>query len=479
MHAGSQSRRMNRAIVALSVTRHNSTFSERDSIVVSPRRQVSSAASCVFPYMLTLEETELLCKVEGEAPIGRMMRRYWLPILPTADLVAGGAPRRVRLLGENLVAFRDSAGRVGLLDENCPHRGASLVLARNEECGLRCLYHGWKIAADGRVLETPPEPEELDFKDKVRATTYAVHEAGGLVWAYLGEPAPEPPFSDFEFTHAPESRVLTLHAVVDCNWVQNLEGVIDSAHSNYLHSNAIQPKAVGGTSVVRPDAGVDRPSNDGAPRIEAQDTDYGYRYAAIRKPIVDADKNHYVRVTLFIAPCFAMFPAPDGFAYLQAFVPVDDDHCHFFFVQLKRDEPFTAEERTLRASRAGLLAGRDTDAHDRPVRNRTNNWLQDRAAMREGRWSGLAGVNLEDIAMQESMGAIYDRRKEHLGTSDIGVIRMRRLMLDAVRTFAADGRAPLGLAMPVPYARLRAEEATIPLARSWKEIGAFAGEPIA
>ena len=428
--------------------------------------------------MLTREENDLLTRVEGDAPMGKMLRRYWLPALLSAELEADGAPKRVRLLGENLVAFRDSNGRVGLLDENCPHRGASLVLARNEQCGLRCLYHGWKFDVDGRVLETPPEPDEHNFKDRVRAPGYPVREAGGLLWAYLGPPANEPAFPDFEFTHAPASHVLPMSAVESCNWAQGMEGVIDSAHTNYLHSNAVRPAETGKDgSKYQADAEISRPSNDGAPRIEAQNTAYGFRYAAIRKPLVDAESKRYIRITLFAAPCFAMFPAAQGWSFFQAFVPMDDTHTRFIFVMTKREEPFTEEQRFVHAHKSGLAPGVDLDADGRSIRRRENNWQQDRAAMKNGSFSGIEGVNIEDLAMQESMGAIYDRTKEHLGTSDVAVIRFRRLMLDSVRAFIADGRTPLGLTEPVAYEKLRAEEAMIPIHAPWQPIGAYAGEP--
>jgi len=246
-----------------------------------------------------------------------------------------------------------------------------------------------------------------------------------------------------------------------------------------LHSNAVRPADTGkGVSIYKEDANLERPSNDGAPKVEAQNTPYGFRYAAIRKPLVDADKNRYIRVTLFAAPCYAIFPAPDRWIFLQAFVPVDDTHTRFVFVMVKRDEPFTAEQRVTHAKRSGLLAGHDLGEEGRPIRNRANNWLQDREAMKGGSFSGITGVNTEDITMQESMGAIYDRSKEHLGTSDVAVIRMRRLMLDSLRAFIADGSTPLGLAEPVQYAKLRAEEAMIPIDAPWQTVGAFAGEPV-
>ena len=434
--------------------------------------------------MLTQEENDLLCRVEGNAPMGQMMRRYWLPACASAELETDGAPKRVRLLGENLVAFRDSAGKVGLLDENCPHRGASLVLARNEQCGLRCLYHGWKMDVDGKVLETPPEPDEHNFRDKVRAPAYRVREAGGMVWTYMGPPGTEPALPEFEFTGLPDSHTVIMKAFERCNWAQSLEGVIDSAHSNYLHSNGIKPvvSEVGITEMKGDDSlatiSVERPSTDGAPKIEAQNTSYGFRYGAIRRPTVDPDAKRYVRVTLFIAPMYVLFPATGaGWGNMQAFVPVDDEHLMFYFIKWRTTSPLTPEERETQKGFSGLRVGVELDENYRRKQRPENNWLQDRELMRSGgSFSGISGVNNEDMAMQESMGPIYDRSKEHLGTSDVAVIRMRRLMLDSVRRFQAGG-VPLGLEEPFDYRKLRAEEKIIPLEQPWQVVGAFAGEP--
>jgi phthalate 4,5-dioxygenase len=430
--------------------------------------------------MLSREENELLCRVGPDAPMGKMLRRYWIPAVLGADLVADGAPRRVRVLGEDLVAFRDSAGRVGLLDENCPHRGASLVLARNEACGLRCLYHGWKLDVSGRVVETPPEPDELNFRDRVRALAYPTYEAGGFVWAYLGPAGNEPPHCDLEFTTLPLDHVLIMTAREECNFIQTIEGVIDSAHSNYLHSKAIKPATGMATTVFAHNVlDLDRPSNDGAPIIEAQDTAYGFRYAAIRVPTHDADRSRYIRVTLFAAPFHAFIPAPDGWGFMQIFVPIDDEHTMFHFVRYRFDEPIDADARQRHLTWSGTRKGVDVDDEYRKVRTKANAWGQDRAAMASGEsFSGITGVNNEDFAVQESMGPLYDRRKEHLGTSDVAVIRMRRLMLDSVRRFTETGAPPLGLDRPIPYHRLRAEEKMIPLGAPWQAVGAFAGEPV-
>ena len=430
--------------------------------------------------MLTHEDNELLTRVGAGTAMGQTMRRYWLPALLSTELVAGGDPSRVRLLGEDLVAFRDRDGTVGLLDENCPHRGASLVLGRAEGCGLRCLYHGWLIAADGSVLETPPEPDELGFKDRVRARSYPVREFGGVLWAYLGPAEFEPPLPEFEFGTLTVENVIRMKARIACNWAQVVEGVIDSAHSNFLHSNVIKPARTA-SSILDPKLNIARPSNDLQPRLEVKNTKYGFRYAAIRKPIVEPELRKYVRTTLWMAPFYGMVPSAAGWGNLQAMVPIDDEHTMFYHFKYCYDAAISSEERVRHEEWLGVRLGADIDPADfRPRKNRENNWLQDRAAMQRGEsWSGLTGVTIEDVAVEESMGPIFDRTKEHLGACDVAVIRMRRLMLDSARALAEHGTAPHGLQHPVDYRRLRAEEAILPLDQPWEPIlSRYEDEPV-
>ena len=267
--------------------------------------------------MLTKEENDLLCRVGPERPMGRMMRRYWLPMLLSSDLDRDGDPKRVRLLGEDLVAFRDDAGQIGLLDERCPHRRASLVLGRNENGALECLYHGWRIHRSGKILDTPVEPEDSTFKDRIRATAYKTCEAGGAIWAYLGPAALEPAKPSFHFTQIAPNQVMIIRAHTRTNWAQGLEGVIDSAHTLLLHQDNVRPRAADRT--LREANGVShRPSVDTRPTMKTEDTSYGFRYGAIRRPIVDSDLQKYVRVSLFIAPIFAMFPQPEGWVGCKA-----------------------------------------------------------------------------------------------------------------------------------------------------------------
>ncbi len=423
--------------------------------------------------MLSKEKNELLCRVEGDAPMGQLMRRYWIPALASDDLVAGGGPKRVRLFGEDLVAYRSPDGSVGLIEEYCPHRRASMVLAKNEDCGLRCLYHGWLIDKNGTILETPAEPEDSKLKDRVKAVAYPVHEAGGLVWAYMGPKEQMPPHMDFEFTQMPSARVLIMQAREECNWAQTMEGVIDSAHSNYLHATEIRPKEGVAKTVQgdERDGHFARPSNDGAPKLEIQMQPYGFRYAAIRKPIIDPQSKKYVRVTLFVAPCYAIFPAPRGWGSMQAFVPIDDTHTKFYYIMWNYDADLTENMRAHYYQKHGVRVGIDMDNAYRKVASRENNWLQDRDAMREGRsQSGIPGINTEDFAVQESMGPIVDRSTENLGQSDLAVIHYRRLMLDAVEKFMTDGTLPPGLSEPVDFGKLKSAEAIVPLEADWTAV---------
>ena len=234
--------------------------------------------------MLSTEDNELLCRVEGDAPMGRLMRRHWIPACLSEEVaLRDGPPVRVRLLGEDLVAFRDTEGRIGVLDEHCPHRRASLALGRNEECGLRCLYHGWKVDVEGNVLEMASEPAESGFAHKVKHKAYPAREAGGFVWTYMGPAEAMPEFEPPAFAPTGETQVSIVKMHVACNWAQVLEGQIDSAHSSSLHSSDMRPARVDGAKAA--DTHWLRPSTDKAPRLKAERTGYGFHYAAIRRQI--------------------------------------------------------------------------------------------------------------------------------------------------------------------------------------------------
>ncbi len=419
--------------------------------------------------MLTAEENDLLCRVEGDAPMGTLMRSHWLPACMSEEVAdRDGAPVRVRLLGEDLVAFRDSEGHVGLIGEHCPHRGASLALGRNEECGLRCLYHGWKVDVHGNVMETPSEPPTSTLGRRVRHPAYPTREWGGFVWTYMGPPETLSEFQPPAFAPTPDTRVAIVKMHVACNWAQILEGAIDSAHSSTLHSTDMPAANV---DRALAEGGVwPRPSNDKAPRFEVETTSYGMRYAAIRKPINNAEALDYVRITCFVAPSTALIPPNNVYSLANVNVPMDDTNTMFYFIAWSDKGPGIDTEawRGFCHARVGV----DLDADYRRVRVLANNYLQDRAAMARGDHTGIPGIPTQDMAMWETMGPITDRSRERLGASDTAIVRFRKIMVDAARR-VANGEPAIGTTPPrVPLAQIRAFEGMVPKAVDWRTLGA-------
>ncbi len=424
--------------------------------------------------MLTAEENALLCRVEGDAPMGQMMRRHWVPAILSEQVAErDGTPIRVRLFGEDLVAFRDSDGRLGVLGEFCAHRKASLAFGRNEECGLRCLYHGWKFDVDGNVVEMPSEPQASGFADRVKHKAYPAREAGGFVWVYMGPAAGMPAFEAPPWAPTPEAKVSTTRIELPCNWAQVMEGQIDSAHSSSLHSSDMKP--VRSTTAQANSAFWTRPSTDKNPRIQVQLTNYGMRYAAIRRPIMNAQENDYVRITTYVAPFIALIPPNNSYNVASVIVPRDDESCYFHFIAWGYADTVVGQDEWRKF--CVLQPGVDLDDDFRPMlRHASNNYLQDRAAMKAGDFTGLPGIPNQDIAMWESMGKIADRTSERLGASDIAVIQFRRLMLDAVSRFR-QGAGTIGLIAPhLPLAKLRSYQGIVPKSENWRLLGAEAEE---
>ena len=424
--------------------------------------------------MLTHDENVTLTRVTGDAPMGQLMRRHWVPAALSEQLAEpGGTPVRLRLFGEDLVAFRDSEGRLGVLGEFCPHRKASLAFGRNEECGLRCLYHGWKFDVSGNVMEMPSEPRESGFADRVKHLAYPVQEAGGFVWTYMGPPASMPAFEPPPWAPTGAEQVSVMRIDLPCNWAQIMEGQIDSAHSSSLHSSDMRPARVASAGAL--DTHWTRPSTDKSPRIQVQITGYGMRYAAIRRPIMNAAVQDYVRVTTYVAPFTALIPPNSTYNVASVIVPKDDTSSYFHFIAW--GDPATCIGTDAWRKFCVAEPGVDLDADFRPaLRHAHNDYLQDRAAMKEGSFTGLPGIPNQDIAMWESMGRIADRTAERLGASDIAVIQFRRLMLDAVARFT-DGADPIGLSQPrVAQARLRSYQGLVAKTEDWRTLGASSEE---
>jgi nitrite reductase/ring-hydroxylating ferredoxin subunit len=374
-----------------------------------------------------------LTRVGPGTPMGNLLRRYWTPAFMSEQLTEpGGAPVRVRLMGENLVGFRDPLGKLGLVKENCPHRGASLAYGRNELGGLRCLYHGWKISPEGSVLETPAEPSEPTFARKICHPSYPLHEAGGLIWAYMGPAEFKPVFPRFPWLNLKPPHLLVAKIYQDTNYLQGVEGDVDPAHPNYLHRDFdVEQNAswggAGWNSVLQL-------MNDGAPQIQCEETPYSFRVAAIRRS--GDPKMQYVRVFEHCAPFYTYIAAgPHEPRLFKAWQPIDDNRCYTFYIHYDFKKPIDAE-----ASYRNW--GHRTSPPDyRPAQNIGNMHLQDRDSMRRN-FSGIDGAAIQDIAMQEGMGPVYDRSEEHLGTSDKAVIFYRRLMLRWLRDMEAGKPLP-------------------------------------
>ena len=423
--------------------------------------------------MLTHEENEVLCRVEGDAPMGRLMRRHWVPALLSEQLVENdGAPVRVRLFGEDLVAFRDTQGKIGVLGELCLHRRASLFFGRNEECGLRCLYHGWKFDVDGNVVERVSEPPASGFAGKVKHKAYPTREAGGFIWVYMGPEDRMPVFELPPWAPTLETKISIVKIDLPCNWAQIMEGNIDSAHSSSLHSSSIRPAQV--TTAGATATHWTRPSTDKNPRLRVQLTNYGFRYAAIRQPIADAQTHDYVRVTVFVAPFTALIPPNTSYNVTTVIVPKDDVSSYFHLIAWGNDD--CIEQETWRKFCVAQVGIDLDDNYRRIARDKRNNYLQDREAMKLGDFTGVPGIPNQDIMMWESMGPITDRTGERLGASDIAVVQFRRLMIDAARKHATDGEA-IGLTSPhIAQAELRSYQGIVPKTEDWRKLGASTEE---
>ena len=408
--------------------------------------------------MAAAHDVMTLTRVGPGTPMGNLLRRYWIPALMSEQLSEpGGAPTRVRLLGENLVAFRSPDGRIGLVEENCPHRGASLAYGRNELGGLRCLYHGWKINADGAVVETPAEPPESTFAKRICHTAYKVREAGGIVWTYMGSRDKEPVFPRFPWLNLKPPHLLIAKIYQDCNYLQGLEGDIDPAHPNYLHKDlTIDDNAswrgAGWNS-------IHSLMYDGVPEIFCEETPYSMRVAAVRRT-PDASFK-YVRIFESCAPFYSFVAAgPHESRLFKAWHPIDDERCYTFYIHFDPNRPIDAE-----AAYRNWGHRTAPPSYKTPFNN-ANMHQQSRRAMMHNN-SGIEGAAIQDIAMQESMGPIYDRSKEHLGISDKAVIFYRRLMLRLIRD-NEEGR-PLPAQDANLNFDLRGVSCDVPADRPWQE----------
>ncbi len=415
--------------------------------------------------MLTKDENETLTRVDQGTPMGDLMRRYWLPTLLSSELPEPDcAPVRVRLLGEQLIAFRDTLGKVGLLSEFCPHRLTSMFFGRNEEGGLRCVYHGWKFDTAGNCLDMMNEPPGSDFHTKIKTTAYPVVEMGDLIWAYLGSEDKRPPEPKFEWTQVPSEHRLLTKNWQECNWLQALEGGIDTAHAPILHrritENTDRPGIAVNTNLVKGQA----------PKIEIDRTDYGYRYAGLRDL---GDDRNVIRAYHYVMPFHQFRPLqfglqgqdPRSLIAGHVWVPMDDENCMVYnWMYNYAGQPLTDADKE---EEFQLGRGPGEMLPDfRTKRNKSNDWMIDRQVQKYETFTGIEGINTQDQAIQESMGPIVDRSGENLANSDMAIVIARRMLLDAAST-VADGGDPPGTGDS--YYNVRAIDAILPSDVDWRE----------
>jgi phthalate 4,5-dioxygenase len=400
--------------------------------------------------MLTREENELLVRTGPGTPMGNLIRRYWLPALFSEKLPKPDCPPvRVTLLSEKLVAFRTTDGRVGLVDERCPHRGASVFFGRNEEQGLRCVYHGWKFDVEGRCVDMPSEPAESNFKNKVRTTAYPCIERGGIVWTYMGPAEKRPPFPDIEWTQVPESHRYATRHLQECNWFQALEGGFDTSHLTFLHRG----DSPGGTRPV-------------PQYYKTVQTDFGFASGSGR----DVPNGTSFSVNCMLMPFHKIISRggsgefPTG---AHMWVPVDDENCMIYSVEYRTERPLDPQEME-RSYNWQYIHAELIPGTDRCVANKDNDFLIDRELQASGKsFTGIKGFGIQDCGIQETIGPIADRTLEHLGVSDTHLIQLRKMMLKFVKDLQK-GSEPPGMD-PQSY-KVRSGGFVVPKGKTFEEV---------
>jgi phenylpropionate dioxygenase-like ring-hydroxylating dioxygenase large terminal subunit len=417
--------------------------------------------------MLSEEENELLCRVGPGTPMGDLMRQYWIPAVTSAELSADGPPLRVKLLGEELIAFRATSGDVGLIRNACPHRGASLFFGRNEEEGLRCVYHGWKFDVSGACVDMPSEPAESNFKTKVRAKAYPTHERGGIVWTYMG-PRPsgeEPPLPNLEANMLPEGGYGMYIYHLENNWMQGWEGEMDTIHAAFLHGGATRVED------TRPGTFAFYQARQRDAAFSVLDTEWGTSYG-VRRPA--EDDTFYWRIAHQLFPFYAMVPT--GVMGLEirfrAYVPMDDYNTLVWTVNAHRNTRADAPRGMAPPGPSQLQYLPTTTGwlgRFRLTQNLGNDFMVDRELQKSGEsYSGIRGIRQQDGAVTGSMGPIYDRSHEHLGTTDALIIRTRRRVIAAAKALRDDGIIPPGVDNPEIYAQ-RSGGVILPRSVDWWE----------
>jgi phthalate 4,5-dioxygenase len=379
--------------------------------------------------MLSKENNALVTQTNPGTPGGRLLRSYWQPVVCSDEMPIGGAPLPLKIMGEELVLFRDDQDRLGLIGRHCPHRGTDLSYGRVENGGLRCLYHGWLFDIEGKCIDQPAEPADKKFCHKVRHTSYPVQERGGVIWTYMGEGEP-PLIPDYQFLMGPEENRLVFRVIFACNWLQALESSTDPAHTTYLH------KVPSGNASVMSGNNVRALRGDEPPKLDIEHTSYGTRIFALH----NSPRGKYLRVNNYVFPNLAVPNTATGESGYSGrwYVPIDDESCSSFEFYYRHSEPLKKDVMT-------KFRNENVGPDRRHVRRPENRYLQDRDAMKEkdGFFSGMGRYfPAHDAFAVETQGAIQDRTSEHLGSTDIVIIEVRKALLAAIKQMEQTGEPP-------------------------------------
>ena len=393
--------------------------------------------------------------------MGELFRQYWMPAALAEELPENDCPPvRVKLLSERMIAFRDSAGRYGLIDEFCAHRGASLWFGRNEGSGLRCPYHGWKYDVTGQCVEVPSEADNSSFCQNVKLTGYPLVKIGDVLWTYMGDPDKQPPPPEYEFALVPAEQTYTSKRTQQCNWLQAFEGGIDSSHVSFLHSGGLKSDPL-----FKGTKGNEYNMGDLKPYFEVAESDGGLFVGARRNA---EDDTYYWRITPWVMPCFTMVPPRgDHPVHGHFWIPIDDVNCWAWSYDFHPVRALTRREVDAMRDGAGVHC-KYTPGSYRPLANKDNDYLIDRAAQKAGKtFSGVAGFAIQDASLQESMGPICDRTKENLVSTDNGIIMARHRLLRAAKALVEKEITPPGV--DPAHHRVRSASIVLPPEQAFKD----------
>jgi phenylpropionate dioxygenase-like ring-hydroxylating dioxygenase large terminal subunit len=392
--------------------------------------------------MMSQEQNDLITRIGPDTPCGRLMRKYWQPAALVDELQGPRAIRPVKLLGENLVLFRDESGRYGLIDRHCAHRGADLAFGRLENGGLRCAFHGWLFDVTGQCLQTPAEPKDSKLCQGIKQRAYPVVERSGILWAYLGEGEP-PAFPELDCFVAPDSHVFAFKGLWECNWLQALEVGVDPSHASYLHRFFEDEDMSSTDTYGRQFRGASASSNMpmtkimreyDRPIINVEHTEYGMRLITLRE--IDAERTH-VRVTNQIFPHAFVIPMNQEMTITQYHVPIDDENCYWYSIFTSFTTPI--DKTKMRDQRLATYELPDY----RSRRNKRNDYGFDPHEQATATYTGMGmDINVHDQWAIESMGPIQDRTKEHLGQADKGIVQYRRMLREQIER-TASGEKPI------------------------------------